>query len=70
MARCSENRRNDKRADAPALRHLQDRGETDAAGLAAALSINEESAAYLIAHMAGGGKVHLSVRPSGKSKTQ
>jgi len=44
-----------------ALRHLKEGGETDAAGLAKALNIGEESAAYLIAHMATGGKARLRV---------
>jgi hypothetical protein len=53
-----------------ALRHLKEGGETDAAGLAKALNISEESAAYLIAHMTGSGKVQSKVQASEKSKEQ
>lgn len=53
-----------------ALRHLKESGETDAAGLAKALNISEESAAYLIAHMTSSGKVQSKVRASEKSKEQ
>lgn len=53
-----------------ALRHLEESGETDAAGLAKALNISEESAVYLIAHMTGSGKVQSQVRASEKSKEQ
>jgi len=51
-----------------ALRHLEEGGETGAAGLAKALNISEESAAYLVAHMTSSGKVQLRVRASEKCK--
>ena len=52
-----------------ALRHLQEGGETDAAGLAKALNISAESAAYLMAHMINRGKVSARVRvPEEKTK--
>lgn len=44
-----------------ALQYLKENGETDAAGLATALSISEESAAYLIAHMTQSGKTKSKV---------
>ncbi|HDO52900.1 MAG TPA: MarR family transcriptional regulator [Rhizobiales bacterium] len=53
-----------------ALRHLEECGESDAAGLAKALNISQESTAYLIAHMTSSGKVNSKVRASGKSKKQ
>lgn len=53
-----------------ALRHLKESGEADVARLAKALSISEESAAYLIARMTIGGKVHSQVRVSKKGKEQ
>lgn len=53
-----------------ALRHLKEDGDTDTTGLAKALNISEESAAYLIAHMTGSGKVHAQVRASAKGKKQ
>lgn len=52
------------------LRHLKEGGETDAAGLAKALNISEESAVYLIAHMTRSGKVHSKVRASEKRKKE
>lgn len=53
-----------------ALRHLEEDGETDAAGLAKALKISEESASYVIAHMTSSGKVQSKVRASKKGKKQ
>lgn len=53
-----------------ALRHLKEGGESDAAELAKALNINEESAAYLIAHMTSSGKVQSHVRASDGIKKQ
>lgn len=50
-----------------ALQHLKENGETDAAGLAKALSISEESAAYLIAHMTQSGKTKSHVRAAEES---
>lgn len=47
--------------DTEALKTLQQTGATDAAGLAKALNISEEGAAYLIAHLAKSGKVSLRV---------
>lgn len=51
-----------------ALWHLKESGETDAAGLAKALNISEESAAYLVAHMTQSGKVHNHVRAAEESE--
>lgn len=51
-----------------ALRHLKKGGESDAAGLAKALNISEESTAYLIAHMTRSGKVQSKVRVSENGK--
>jgi len=42
-----------------AIRHLQENGATDLAGLAEALGIGEESAAYLLANLAKQGKITL-----------
>lgn len=47
--------------EAEALKVLQQTGATDADGLAKALSISEEGAAYLISHLAKSGKVSLRV---------
>jgi hypothetical protein len=42
-----------------AIRHLQEKGATDLTDLAEALGVGEESAAYLLAHLAKHGKVRL-----------
>ena len=51
-----------------ALRHLEEDGESDAVGLAKALNISEESAAYLIAQMIRSGKVYSKVQASEKAE--
>jgi len=51
-----------------AIRRLEEGGETDAAGLAKALNISEESTAYLIAHMISSGKAQCKVRANEKRK--
>jgi len=52
--------------EAEALKTLQRTGATDAAGLAKALNISEEGAAYLIAHLARSRKVILRVETATK----
>ena len=47
-----------------AVAAIKDKGQMDAATLAAALKITEASATYLIAHLAGKGKAVLTVRIS------
>jgi len=54
--------------EAEALEALGESGETDAAALARALNIGEESAAWLIAHLAKEGKVALRAAPAGKAR--
>ncbi|GGE80996.1 hypothetical protein GCM10011533_36720 [Streptosporangium jomthongense] len=53
-----------------ALRHLEEGGETDVAGLAKALNISEESTVYLVAHMTNSGKVLSKVQAIGEGKKQ
>ncbi len=47
-----------------AIRHLQEKGATDVTDLAEALGIGEESAAYLLAHLAKHGKITLRAEPA------
>ncbi len=47
---------------ADALQHLREKGELDAAGLAAALGIGEQSAAYLVARLSVSGAISMRVQ--------
>jgi len=51
-----------------ALAALDDQGAADATALATKLKISEASAIHLVAHLAGKGKVSLSVRATGKGE--
>ncbi|MCL7938978.1 hypothetical protein M8009_01490 [Halomonas sp. ATCH28] len=51
-----------------ALAALDEQVETDAAALSTKLNISEASAIHLMAHLAGKGKVSLSVRATGKGE--